>query len=43
LNLFFTSKTAEFEVKNRFKGAEEAKVEHLLELFCSVCEGNESH
>jgi len=29
------NKTAEFEVKSRCKSAEEAKAEHLLELFCS--------
>jgi len=29
------TKVTEFEVKNRWKDAEEAKIEHLLKLFCS--------
>jgi len=30
-----STKTTEFEVKNKCKSAEEAKTEHLLLLFCS--------
>jgi len=29
-----STKTAEFEVKNRYKSAEEAKAGHLLKLVC---------